>query len=1068
MKKKMNIRNKINRQIILLIILLMDFYIYSFSYNIKQHYYFSVNLNEFKSDYNLDIVNLNNNKNELNKSSISNFKNELDIMIENEDKNNNKISDYLENLIISNYFINKNDFSLNIIILSNSILDINKIEHFFKQYNILIVIKPIDNNFNSIKFQNKIIFYYGVVLKTFNLTGKNILQILNIFIEKYSNILLIKEDIKSTLTIINALPIAQIYPTIQEEYGLKGDNYSAIAFIDSGIDSTHPMVDGYGDKDNSKKIIGWVDFTSENSSTPKDLSEHGTFCSAISAGNPYEILDSQNRTVISNILYRDWRGLNTTIYYLDTIISFNVSAPGTILAIGSWWVGNIYSGAEVKNITIIGPNGDYKINSTILNQNVSTIVEYYVSESELGIYKIGYIFKINQTLFKDYILSTVIHFPRNRTIETPNFRGIAPNSKLVMLRANSESEIVNAINWIILNGKNYNITTVNMSFKIPSVLVRQATEQLIENGYIVVAAAGNDYGDTGNTAGSFSNTPGSIDSVISVGAIDNNNHISSYSSAGGPTISGLTIKPDCVAPGGEFSSRYANFLPILSADANNIDFISSGNSIPDQYSNDFKSDVGTSYSCAYLSGTIQLILESLGGISNWNYTKDEVLWLKSLILMTSTEIAPNTRNLPGEYNPILNRGLKDPHEGYGRINPKALIDMLNNELILNSTIEGNIEAVTENLLYPNPAWARKLTLDSRYYYILNLSIPSNADFDVYIYKNGSTPQGDPILVFKGVNAVIGGNEYFQFSPSENGTYYIVVKAIIGQGSFNLTITSYLDEEPPYLTQLYLPTNNSYLNLNTQFSIMFIDNGTGVRKIRFNFIQLDNYNHNLIKTIVEPWEIQYQEIFYFDTRILQDGWYNLTLTAIDGNNNNLNSSSITICIDNTIPNLVKILNPKSGTRINKKILVEGIVEDELSGISKVIFNIDSRNPSKFCIIEQEFEIYQCFLFTNRSDDGLRYIWIDAYDRAGNHNSSLRVLVTINNRQIEFFYTILLIIFILVLFGIAYFIAKILLLKTNFENIFEFPKKILKSLQEEINKSHDKKDKHQGDNNLERII
>ncbi|MHA1340034.1 MAG: S8 family serine peptidase [Promethearchaeota archaeon] len=883
------------------------------------------------------------------------------------------------------------------------------------------------------------------------ISSNDIKNLFSKFIHQFPETILIKEDIEATFQMVNYLPQIQIYPEIQENYGYKGDNYSSIAFIDSGIDETHPMVYGYGDKDPSKKIIGWVDFTSDNSTTPTDSTEHGTFCASIAAGLPYDSLDDQNRTVVSSTLYRNWRGLNVDMYYIDTILSFNVSAPGVILANGTWEIGDEFSGAEVKNITIIGPDGNYKANATIPAQKINTIVQYSVSESELGIYKVGYIFKINQTLEKDYILYTDVHFPRNRTIDLGKYRGVAPESKIVMLKAYSESEILNAINWILQNGKEYNITTVNMSFKIPSSLVRTATEQLIDNGFIVVAAAGNDYGDTGNTAGSFENTPGSIDRVISVGAIDNFNHISSYSSGGGPTLSGNTIKPDCVAPGGEFPTKNYNFLPIIAADSNAFDSYGSFyNSIPDRFANDLKSDEGTSFSSAFLSGAIQLIIQALGGVSKWNYTEQEVLWLKSLLLMSATEIAPNPRNLPGDYNPILNRGDKDIHEGYGRINPKTAIDMLQNQFVLNSTLNGILISTNETTQnnFPNPAWGRKIELNSQYYYKVNLTVPSTADFDVYIYKNDSTPEGDPILVSKGASSGLGVDETFQFSVMENGTYYVIVKAIQGHGSFNISINSFLDTIKPYKADVYSPSSFSYLHLTIEFSVLFQDNETGVHKIRLYFIQLDNNNYSIPIKSIDPWEISYSNFFNFNTKSLEDGWYNLTLSAIDGNGNALNSTTLTLCIDNTAPNLVQIISPKSGTKIHKTILIKAIASDELSGIDKVSFHIDSRDPTKVFEEYSQLNLYQYYLKTNRSDDGLRYIWIEAYDKANNGNSSLKILITINNQQIEIEYTILFMIITAIIFSISYVISKQILLKIDFEEIFEIPYKILRKIQSHL--------------------
>ena len=148
--------------------------------------------------------------------------------------------------------------------------------------------------------------------------------------------------------------------------------------------------------------------------------------------------------------------------------------------------------------------------------------------------------------------------------------GIAPQSKLVGVKvlnnagSGSSTGLINGINWIIANRMTYHITVASMSLGFSSEVssVDSAVLNLVNSGVSTVVAAGN--------SGSGSNkiyTPGSVDEVITVAAMNQFDNIASYSSQGGTSrYTGKTVKPDVTAPGGSF---YA--VPLFSADSNNGD-----------------------------------------------------------------------------------------------------------------------------------------------------------------------------------------------------------------------------------------------------------------------------------------------------------------------------------------------------------------------------------------------------------------------------------------------------------------------------------------------------------------
>ena len=142
--------------------------------------------------------------------------------------------------------------------------------------------------------------------------------------------------------------------------------------------------------------------------------------------------------------------------------------------------------------------------------------------------------------------------------------GVSPTSNLVSLDVMNDqgqstvADIVHACDWILANKSAYNIKVANFSLHAvnrASVLfdpLDQAVEKLWLNGVTVVTAAGN-YATNGQASG-VPYAPGNDPFVITVGAADTNNTLSTSDdfaapwSAWGYTGDGF-VKPDISAPG---------------------------------------------------------------------------------------------------------------------------------------------------------------------------------------------------------------------------------------------------------------------------------------------------------------------------------------------------------------------------------------------------------------------------------------------------------------------------------------------------------------------------------------
>ena len=294
----------------------------------------------------------------------------------------------------------------------------------------------------------------------------------------------------------------------------------------------------------------------------------------------------------------------------------------------------------------------------------------------------------------------------------------------------------------------------------------------MNSGVTTVVAAGND-GEGGNHIYS----PASVDEAVTVAAINQFDNIASYSSQGGTsTYAGKTTKPDIVAPGGSL-----NAVPLYSSDFG---------------ANDSSPKQGTSMATPIIAGCIQSVIQAMGGYSNWNYSRSQALQPKMILLMTATETYPNPReqDTSSMLSPSLERGGKDVHEGFGRVNLDAAVDA-----VLRSYTVGTVASDTLgkppttsdiSVVGQKLAWARNVQLTKGYIYNFSLSVPAIADYDLYLYNSVGTNYGDPIIYAKSTNVTTGGTEQLYITPTTTGTYYVVVKrATEATGSGNFTLTS---------------------------------------------------------------------------------------------------------------------------------------------------------------------------------------------------------------------------------------------------------------------------------------
>jgi subtilisin family serine protease len=595
-----------------------------------------------------------------------------------------------------------------------------------------------------------------------------------------TNILLIEEDQTCYAQIAYAAQQTGTRPYVWNTLGLQGDPQSSIAIIDTGIDDSHTdFSPGYGNLNFTNKIIGWNDFIA-SSATPYDDNGHGSHVAGLAAGNGFFSTDESGNAVAT------WGAnlgkVDTTGTYLISGMMVNRTGPITVNV--KWTNTATRRQSTLSALQIYNGSKSLSTGAWTKLAEVSTptketwyTLTYNVPSTPTGGYDM---YHITMTLTAGTQGNLYIVFTVSWPYTPPSdgfsaWTGIAPQTKLVSVKAldysggGSSTGLLNAINWIIANRQAYHIVTVSMSLGFTSEVstVDNAVVNLVNSGITTVISAGN--------SGSGSNyiyTPGSVDEAITVAATNQFDNIADYSSQGGTSrYTGKTIKPDVATPGGSFFA-----VPLLSADSNDNDGEGKWTEIN---WNDSALMQGTSMSAPIVAGAASIVIQALGGFSSWQWTRTQALQPKMILLMTATETYPNVREYDTSYSPTLERGGKDVHEGYGRLNLDVAVDALLKTLevgtIATDTL-GKPPAINDiSVLGQKLAWARKVQLNTQGKCNFTLTVPSGADFDLYLYNSTGTSYGEPAIVAKSTNATTGGQEQIILNAPYNGTYYLVVK-----------------------------------------------------------------------------------------------------------------------------------------------------------------------------------------------------------------------------------------------------------------------------------------------------
>ncbi|MFX1479955.1 MAG: CARDB domain-containing protein, partial [Promethearchaeota archaeon] len=188
-----------------------------------------------------------------------------------------------------------------------------------------------------------------------------------------------------------------------------------------------------------------------------------------------------------------------------------------------------------------------------------------------------------------------------------------------------------------------------------------------------------------------------------------------------------------------------------------------------------------------------LLIEAMGGHESWGYTATEAKRVKALLLMSATETYPLLREgFTTSYSPELNRGGKDVHEGYGRLNIDMAIEAYTQELTLGTQTNAMIKSSSIDA-FAKHGLGCHVNLISGNPYVFNLDVPGGADFDLYLYSNNPSSVGEPVLVASSTSAGLGTDEVISYTATTTGKYYLFAKAISGEGNAIISYPTLLHE-----------------------------------------------------------------------------------------------------------------------------------------------------------------------------------------------------------------------------------------------------------------------------------
>lgn len=333
------------------------------------------------------------------------------------------------------------------------------------------------------------------------------------------------------------------------------------------------------------------------------------------------------------------------------------------------------------------------------------------------------------------------------------YKGVAPEALLVDAKCINaagfgySSDIIAAIQWSVLTaGADILSMSIGGGTPDPDDPLSVAVDNAVAQGVVVVVAAGN-----GGPYYSSGDSPGAARGVITVGASDLDDQITSFSSKG-PTLDNR-VDPDVVAPG---DNIVAPLSPDSIMDIAATYYGFEGGAIPGS-GGDYLSLGGTSMATPHVAGAAALLMQAFPNLVNNPHA------FRVALMETADELAG--------YDPNV--------QGAGRINVSAALSYLD---VRNSTVTGGKIPITTILpdAIPIDPWVVKFPGDTL---SVNVAFITGKPVDINVTNIGTSSASPFIEIGNSTHQTNGTWQLYVIDLAEIGVN-ITLPVDIGLGTYS--------------------------------------------------------------------------------------------------------------------------------------------------------------------------------------------------------------------------------------------------------------------------------------------